>query len=277
MRSWRQMERAPRPQSVSERLVLLGWLLPRPATPRHPAHYLLAPEVRRWLPQPRCLPHSDQRQGAAPVPVLRLATTMLLACAEQPLPLRANGGPLMPLLPDWRGIDWPLLRRRLCQWVATVPTGAWLKPTTLYQQLAASLGPLADAHTHGFRQVQRLPWQPRRAAAIWQAALAGPLTWLGLIVWQREPGTSGACCVRVQQDPECSAQGQTAPDDGGWRYGRPSAPFGWTGYSRWHWWGSRRDGPGRRPARRRLGIRCGNRRDRRSPDRCRALGCAARP
>ncbi len=288
VRSWRQMERDPRPQSVSERLVLLGWLLPRPATPRHPAHYLVPPEVRRWMPQPLCLPSGRNVATAAPVPVLRVTTTILLACAEQPLPMCADGslravtlrhvlprlapitldelGPLVrwllpllrdqglvaqhgtgcvlmpagqrflaqslseqrarleaawlqsprpdswirPFLPDRHGIDWPLLRRRLCSWVEALPAGVLLDTTLLYDQLAATLGPLADAHTHGFRYVQRVPWQRRRAATIFQAALAGPLTWLGYISWPVEADHTRRHCVR----------GTIAqPADQCWQYG----------------------------------------------------------
>src|SRR5262245_33447205 len=52
IRSWRQLSADPRPRTLAERLLLLGWLLPRPATSRHPARYLLPPELRRWLPRP---------------------------------------------------------------------------------------------------------------------------------------------------------------------------------------------------------------------------------
>jgi hypothetical protein len=33
VRPWRQLARDPQPRSVAERLLLLGWLLPRPAAP----------------------------------------------------------------------------------------------------------------------------------------------------------------------------------------------------------------------------------------------------
>src|SRR5262249_51855429 len=79
------------PQTLSERLILHGFLLPRPATTRHPQRFLLPPEVRRWLPCPLAL----DDYGPAPAPAqplaLRVATSILLACAERPLPLRMDG------------------------------------------------------------------------------------------------------------------------------------------------------------------------------------------
>lgn len=269
VRSWRQLAADPRPQTISEQLLLLGWLIPRPAAPRHPPRYLLPPELRRWAPRPLALLSA----GPAPVAVdagtpplaVRAAVALLLACAERPLPFTAAGqvrraglralaprlAPLplarcaaliawlVPLLtalgllaarqgvgtltlagqrflagtvaqqqaqlqrawlahaaPDaWLdrlvihrvGIDWPLLRRRLCAWAAALPAGQLLDPAALYPALAATLGPLADAQTHGFRPVDRAPWQPRRAAAIFVAALRGPLCWLGLVAWYAAP------------------------------------------------------------------------------------------
>jgi hypothetical protein len=261
IRSWREMMADPRPRTIAERLLLLGWLLPRPSTPRHPARYLLPPELRRWLPRPLDL-ESHGPAPAAPLPLaLRAAATVLLTCAERPLAVRADGAPrraelrlladrlaplpmddvaalvawLLPLLTDlglvavhagtcalapagqrflslvpadqiarlqqawirspqpdgWlaallvdrMGIDWPLLRRRLCNWAAALPADQLLDPASLYDHLSAAFGPLADAQTHGFRAVDRAPWQPRRAAAIFDAALRGPLAWLGLVAW----------------------------------------------------------------------------------------------
>lgn len=40
------------PQTLAEQLLFNGWLLPRPATRNHPACYVVAPEVRAWLPVP---------------------------------------------------------------------------------------------------------------------------------------------------------------------------------------------------------------------------------
>jgi hypothetical protein len=70
-----------------------------------------------------------------------------------------------------------------------------LDPATLAPALTTTFGPLADAWTHGFRSVDRAPWQPRRAAAVFDAALAGPLQWLGYVTFRcqgsgvREQGT----------------------------------------------------------------------------------------
>src|SRR5438477_3858897 len=36
VRSWRELAADPCPRTISEQLLLLGWLLPRPAAPRHP-------------------------------------------------------------------------------------------------------------------------------------------------------------------------------------------------------------------------------------------------
>ncbi|MFV9507894.1 MAG: WYL domain-containing protein, partial [Oscillochloridaceae bacterium umkhey_bin13] len=264
-----------RPQSISERLLLLGWLLPRPVTRNHPLRYLLAPEVRAWLPvplgsapsaAPAPTPTPDVGSTpagvtcAAPVPTPALplaltATTAILSLAAAwPLQLRADGTPtattlrhvqrrmpalpptelaaligwLMPVLtqagllaphgsqhipspaasrflaappaarvqilttawvatprPDrWltrvrvnqRGLDWAALRRRLMAWAEAATTSA----THRYADLAAALGPLVDGVTHGLATPRRRsPWTPRRAAAVWDAALHGPLAWLG--------------------------------------------------------------------------------------------------
>jgi hypothetical protein len=252
----------PRPQSISEQLLLLGWLLPRPATPRHPTRYLLPPELRAWLPTP--LPAAPAPAPAAALapplpPALRAARTLLLACVEAPLPLRANHQlsqaalrrlvpalaprsapdatdlchwvwsllrqlglvhahqgrgeptpalrrwlalpaetqrqtllgawiglpslepPLIRQLRDRRGLDLPALRRRLLAWAAALPGATPAEAAAQYKSLAAAFGPLADASTHGFRHVDRVPWQPKRAAAIWAAAVHGPLAWLGVL------------------------------------------------------------------------------------------------
>ena len=290
IRPWRELAADPRPRSISEQLLLLGWLLPRPARPRHPLHYLLPPEVRRYLPQP--LPSALVAPPAsATTPALRAATLLLLAAAEQPLPLRQHGtlrsatlrlltprlAPLaetdgtallswlLPLLsaldlldqhqghasisiagqrfltlssaeqqeqlhaawirspePDaWmrplrvemRGIDWPLLRRKLCAWAAYLLADDPCDPQTRYAELARSLGPLADAQTHGFRVVERAPWQPKRATAVLEAARVGPLNWLGLLGLEREMdnGRSGMMSAVQKGGSACSTASSLTP------------------------------------------------------------------
>jgi hypothetical protein len=271
LRGWRQLAADPHPRTIAERLLLLGWLLPRPATPRHPAHYLLPPELRRWLPQPlKLATYGVALEPPAP-PAIRAAATILLVCSERPFALRADWTPrrstirmlaerlaplpaadvaqltsfllplladlglvathhgaaaitpagqrflalspaeqrdrlqqawltaprpdgwLMPLLISQIGIDWPSLRQRLYDWAMALPAGQLFDPLALYPALAATFGPLADAQTHGYRDVDRVPWQSRRASAIFEAALRGPLSWLGLVAWtdDRPPLTNG--------------------------------------------------------------------------------------
>ena len=273
VRSWSQLAIDPKPRSLAEQLMLRGWLLPRPPTPHHPAHLLLPPELRRWLPTPLAPPSFGLAPAPSPAPMVAVAVATLRLAHEQPLRLRTNGAPttatqrrvadrldepppdlapllaslvpvllgagllarhegaatltpgglrflirtpaeqwdalhhtwenlpapeptILALLPDARGIDWPLLRRRLPAWAKALPPDALLDPAALFASLTAALGPLADPFTHGFRPVDRAPWQPRRAAAIWQAALRGPLTWLGLITWHPAPDGSVGCAYR---------------------------------------------------------------------------------
>ncbi len=92
IRSWRQMAASIAPQSISERLLLLGWLLPRPAQSHRAACYLVPPEVRVWLPQPLRLAPA----GAAPAPggvswAVRATVAILVAASEHPLPVQQNG------------------------------------------------------------------------------------------------------------------------------------------------------------------------------------------
>ncbi len=84
VRPWPALAADRAPQSVSEQLVLLGWLFLRPARPNNPAHFLVPPELRRALPTP--LPARPRLPAAErpPAPALRAATTLLLACAERP-------------------------------------------------------------------------------------------------------------------------------------------------------------------------------------------------
>ncbi len=303
VRSLRDLAADPQPRSMSEQLLLLGWLLPRPSAPHHPPRYLLPPELRRWLPCPLNVP-THGHPPVAPIPLAsHAARVLLLTLAEKTLTssslpvcidgtIRATGirllatrlnltlaeaAPLLnfvlPLLcqlglvavvdehallmpagqrflslpcadqldrlrkawiaqsmPDtWlrthliddHGIDWPLLRRRLVSWAEQLPDKALIDPIGLYERLAAAFGPLADAQTHGFRYVDRAPWQPRRAAAVWNAALQGPLTWLGWVAWDRnkmiEQSEEHTFFWRTAS-PVCANAHSTTLQ---WRYGRP--------------------------------------------------------
>jgi hypothetical protein len=112
------------------------------------------------------------------------------------------------------GLDAPALRRRLVQWAQALPPDRLLAPEATYDALAATFGPLADAHTHGFRVVRRPPWRRRSGARVWQAALRGPLAWLGVVAWH---------------DGRVVRPTTYASADGAWRYGAPgevTAPFG---------------------------------------------------
>jgi hypothetical protein len=284
IRSLRELAADPRPRSIAEQLLLLGWLLERPATPFHPTRWLLPPELRHWLPVPMQLGGPGDAPAAGFPPALRAAHAVLLACAARPLPLRADGqlrrctsrllaarlAPLceddatavlrfvVPLLAalglvstygdrcelvpagqrflasslheqrdrlihawigrpdpdacllaplrDTAGINWPVLRRRFLVWAEALPTRQLLEPEAITPSLAATLGPLADAHTHGWRTVDRTPWQPRRAAAVFETALRGPLAWLGIVHWHAR---------RVFRAPPSLPDQVAAP----WRYG----------------------------------------------------------
>lgn len=288
VRPLRQMARDPQPRSVAERLILLGWLLPRPPAPHPPQRYLLAPEVRRWLPRPLSLPDGTPAP-VAPLPlVLRAAIVLLLVCAATSLPLRADGtlrrtalrtllpllaldaldevvavyAFLLPLLRDlglvtayrgrcavtlaaapflstsleeqrarlidawirsptpdsWLqrlrvasdGIDWSLLRRRLVQWVEAAPPGRLMHPDRLCAALIESFGPLADAHTHGFRVVRRAPWRAQSETRVLLTALREPLHWLGLVAWH---------------DGGVYRPLEYAAPERDWRYGAPGEAF----------------------------------------------------
>jgi hypothetical protein len=292
VRPWRHLARDPQPRSVAERLLLLGWLLPRPSASGRAPRFALPPEVRRWLPQPLRLA-DDGPAPPAPLPLAqRAAIALLLVAAAAPLPLRRDGAlrrgalrRLQPLLPDapapeldqlfrfllpllearglvqrhggqcapalgaaaflaaplddqrarlveawlhsaapdaWlrrlrvadSGLDAPALRRRLVQWAQALPPDRLLAPEATYAALTATFGPLADAHTHGFRVVRRPPWRRRSGARVWQAALRGPLAWLGVVAWH---------AGRVVRPTTWALA------DGAWRYGAPgevTAPFG---------------------------------------------------
>lgn len=287
-RAWRALLADPQPVNATERLLLLGWLLPRPARPGRRPRYLTPPELRRWLPVP---PRFDERGPAPPPPpplALRSATALLLAAAAGELALRHDGrlatpglaaltGRLTPLpasevrqlasfltpllcqlglltsagsslaltpaghrfltlppaerlarldaawldasgpdawlaavAPRQHGLDWLALRRRLAAWAAALPAGRLIEPGSVYPVLAAALGPLADAHTHGYRRVTRAPWRARRAEAVLLAALRGPLHWLGRVAWHDG-------LLAGVPDP-AARLGPPAPP---WRYGPP--------------------------------------------------------
>ncbi|MCS6883396.1 MAG: WYL domain-containing protein, partial [Chloroflexaceae bacterium] len=281
IRPLNQLRADPAPRSLSERLLLLGLLLPRPAAPFHPPRYLVPPEVRAWLPAPLPPASPPPDPAVAEPPVLAAVTALLLAAAERPLPARQDGrltaaarralaARLEPLAPDeaaalcdwtlplllalgalardraaltlgpaaprllalppaerlarlraawealprpdaWlvalrvrlRGLDAPALRRRLLAWAAHVPPEAAEQPDRAYARMAAALGPLADGVTHCLSGPSRRgPWTARRAAAVWGAACAGPLRWLGAL-----PGaTSGTVevwrCGGVEVDAD---------------------------------------------------------------------------
>lgn len=298
-------DRAPR--SISERLLLLGWLLPRPATRNHPTRYLLPPELRAWLPVPltpmqhaACSMLHAAHGGPEQAPALRAATALLVSAATTPLSLRRDGrltaaalreltprlaslppdeakslyAWLWPLLGDlgllaphgaaivvapaarrflaappaerlklltdawqrsprpdrWlttlrvnrRGLDWPAFRRRLCAWAALAPPACAVASVAVYDRLAAALGPLADAMTHGlaFRR-RRLPWAQRNAAKVWAAACSGPLRWLGKVPLHRlDDGPT------TTDDRRPTTTDAHAVVDGGWSVVPGAAPDG---------------------------------------------------
>ncbi|GAB4444744.1 MAG: WYL domain-containing protein [Chloroflexi bacterium OHK40] len=288
VRPFHELRDDPVPRSISERLLLLGWLLPRPATPRHPERWLLPPELRRWLPVALKLPEL----GAAPeppvAPALRAAVAVLVAAAEVPLAVHADARPtattlrrlaprlaplparevapllcwLLPLLAElhlllphgntvlpspaartflglpadfqlqrltdaWlrsprpdallrrclssdAGLLWPALRRRLLAWASALPTGRLFPAAALFPALTAAFGPLADAATHGLRVLRRTPWNPARAASVWETALAGPLTWLGIVAWISEGALEVPVCF-VTRPAEAADGARTIP------------------------------------------------------------------
>lgn len=142
-----------RPQSIAERLLLLGWLLPRPATRNHPLRYLLPRELRAWLPVP-----ISEDVGAVgpsprpcPPPALRAATAILLACAEAPLPLCGDGRPTAAAV------------RTLAAWLAPMPLATvaaltgWLLPLLADLALLAPHGAAAAPGPAARRFLQAPP------------------------------------------------------------------------------------------------------------------------
>lgn len=74
IRPLKQIAAAPHPQTISEHLLLLGWLVRRTSAVGRPDRYLLAPYLRDWLPTPLDLPHSGAAP-AVPVPPIVRATS----------------------------------------------------------------------------------------------------------------------------------------------------------------------------------------------------------
>jgi hypothetical protein len=303
LRPWSQLAADPHPQSITENLVLRGWLIMRPAAPHNPPRLIVPPELRRWLPQPLVWQACAPAQPATVIPACAAATLLLRTCAATPLAVRTDGRltptTLCTLLPqlqplastaaadlghfvwqlllaqglvsytarratltaagalflaaapatqrerlclawaalpgpdrillremvDTRGLDWPLFCRRLQLWAAALPQDSVVDPAITYATLSAAFGPLGDAMTHGFRRVTRAPWQPRRAEAIWLAALHGPLTWLGLVVQSADcaddadggsqTGDGGRRSL-VVQSADCADGGSQTGDGGQW-------------------------------------------------------------
>jgi len=81
----------PQPQTISERLLLLGWLLPRQAPTFGGAGFLLVPDVRAWLPVPLALPTFGPAAPPPLVPALHATAVLLLAASERPLAVCADG------------------------------------------------------------------------------------------------------------------------------------------------------------------------------------------
>ncbi|MGQ9925796.1 MAG: hypothetical protein ACUVS4_02890 [Chloroflexaceae bacterium] len=288
VRPFSELRDDPAPRSISEHLLLLGWLLPRPATLRHPERWLLPPELRRWLPPSLRIATGGPAPAAPVAPALRAAVAVLSTAAEAPLAVHADARPtaatlhsiaprlapltspevddlliwLLPLLAElhlllphgstlvpspaartflnlpadlqlqrltaaWlrtprpdvllrrclrsdAGLLWPALRRRLLAWAAALPTGRLLPAAELFPALTAAFGPLADATTHGLRVVRRSPWNPARAASVWERALAGPLTWLGVVAWAPAGEASARDCF-VTRRAEAADAAPTTP------------------------------------------------------------------
>lgn len=118
IRSLRQLRHDRRPRSIGETLVLLGWLLPRPARPRHPAGWVLAPELRRWLPMPLPEVAPPSASPSAQLPAALAASYALLSvAAAQPLPVRASGLVASVALHQLRAVA-PSFPDDLWQWLA---------------------------------------------------------------------------------------------------------------------------------------------------------------
>ncbi len=79
------------------------------------------------------------------------------------------------------GMDWPIFRQRLLRWADVLPAVPIVPPSVA--NLEPLFGPLVDGQTHGFRQVSRRPWNLDATERCWQAAIHGPLDWLGIVAW----------------------------------------------------------------------------------------------
>ena len=82
-----------------------------------------------------------------------------------------------------------------------------------------------------------MPWQPRRAARIWDAALRGPLTWLGIVTWDTParvarvaardtvlpPDLPAHAILPTEQDAAVDPAAAAPPAVARWQYGAPGA------------------------------------------------------
>jgi hypothetical protein len=119
IRPLKQIAAAPQPQTISERLLLLGWLLPRTSAAGRPDRYLLAPDVRDWLPTPLDLPHSGAAPAVPVPPIVRATSALLLLASDRPLLVCQDGllrqSSLRHLLPRLGLPDAPHLPHRDAQ------------------------------------------------------------------------------------------------------------------------------------------------------------------
>ncbi len=184
IRSLRQLGADRQPCSIAEELVLLGWLLPRPARPRHPAGWVLAPELRSWLPTP--LPSSAGVSAAASSPpALMAAYVALLAAAECPLIARRDATPtaatirrLARLAPQFDDALWPWLLPLLVVLRALQPVGRQLVPGPAASRLTRA--PLTERIS-----LLRAAWERAPAVDRWLVRLRVTLRGLDLPAFRR--------------------------------------------------------------------------------------------
>ncbi len=128
-----------------------------------------------------------------------------------------------------RSLDWPALRRRLLAWVAELPVGTTLDPATSYAACAAAFGPLTRGIGHTARATPRTPWQADRSALVWRRALEGPLTWLGLVVWDAATPSGAHCCTTTPlaraplEPPDRAVPAASEAARNAWIYGEPGS------------------------------------------------------